>query len=218
LNIPNLPDVKDAVTTLAAVVGIYVALVGLSTWKRQLKGQTDHELARQILVTLYKYREAIKGVRHPAIFPSEEPEPPEHQREKMSREQIRHYGLAHTYQNRWNKVQAQRVELDASLLEAEALWGAELKNKVFQPIFDLSWELYMCVRDYIVLCNPDESDARKDAVEKVSKNRRDILYDSLEKDGDAFARDFATAVGGVEEYLKPKLGRAEPTWRNLLPW
>lgn len=219
MNIPSVSDVKDAVTTIAAGVGIYVALAGLSTWKRQLKGQTDHDLARRILVTAYRYREAIKGVRHPAMFGNEFPEPPEPQRARMHPDQIRHYGLAQAYQNRWNKVQEQRVELYTSLLEAEALWGTELKDKLFANVFNLEWELFTAVRHHLQLSNPDENEATKDAIERLSVNNRDILYDSLEKDGDAFSRDFATAIGSVETYLKPKLGREKSAWwKTLLPW
>jgi len=44
-----LAIVKDLVVTLAAAGGLIVALLGLRTWKRQLKGKTEWDLARRYL-------------------------------------------------------------------------------------------------------------------------------------------------------------------------
>ena len=39
------------------------------------------------------------------------------------------------------------------------------------------------------------------------KDARDILYDSLEHEGDEFTKDVARAIAPIEEYLKPHLRR-----------
>jgi hypothetical protein len=39
---------KDTVITLAAAVGAYVALRGLSTWNRQLKGGVEYDLTKAV--------------------------------------------------------------------------------------------------------------------------------------------------------------------------
>jgi hypothetical protein len=196
-------------TIIAGSVGSYVALAGLSTWKRQLKGQTDHDLARRLLVILYRYREAIRGVRHPAMFIHEHPEPPEIQRARMNQDQIRHYGERQAYQNRWNKVQDHRLELDADLLEAEALWGGELRNEIFPGLFSLEWELFTAVRHNLEMRDPDGSQDVKEAIRKISNRREEmeVLYDSLNKEDD-FSQKIAAAIAKIENYLKPKLGRA----------
>jgi len=144
------------------------------------------------------------------MFGNETPEPPDSQRTNMSAAQIRYYGVAQAYQNRWIKVQEQRVELDAGLLESEAVWGIELKDKIFSDVFALGWELYIAVRDALILQDPTESAERKRVVQNMADARRDILYDSLEKEGDAFNKDLATAISKVERYLTPKLGRRQP--------
>ncbi len=73
----------------AAITGAVVAVKGLGTWQRQLKGQSEYELSRRILVALFKYRDAITGVRHPAMWAYEMSSPPEEEATKMSREQLR---------------------------------------------------------------------------------------------------------------------------------
>ncbi len=171
---------KDVLVAVAAVVGAAVAIRGLNTWNRQLKGSAEYDLARRILKVTY--------AKH------------------MSREEIIYYGKSHAYQARWQKVSDVRTDLQAELLEGEVLWGGEL-NKLFEVLFKLEHELLVAVQNYLSLSNPKESQARKTAIEKRQLNARDILYDSLEEEGDEFTKDVAHAVAPIEEYLKPHLRR-----------
>jgi hypothetical protein len=102
---------KDTVLTIAAMVGAYVALRGLSTWNRQLKGGVEYDLTRRILKCTYRLREAIKSVRNSVMWVSEMPTPPETEASKMSMEQLRQYGLENAYQKRWDKVSEVRTDL-----------------------------------------------------------------------------------------------------------
>ncbi|WP_167631695.1 DUF1837 domain-containing protein [Mariprofundus ferrooxydans] len=195
---------KDFVLSGAAITGAVVAVKGLGTWQRQLKGQSEYELSRRILVSVFKYRDAINGVRHPAMWAYEMPSPPEEEATKMSREQIRFYGTSKAYQARWDKVQTERTSLYADLLEAEAIWGTELKE-LFKGVFDLEHELFTRIRHYIELINPDTSDAKKEAITKIDNKARDIMYDDLSEEPDEYKKDLISAIEQIEKYLKPKL-------------
>lgn len=195
---------KDLVLSGAAITGAVVAVKGLGTWQRQLKGQSEYELSRRILVSVFKYRDAINGVRHPAMRAYEMPLPPEDEAAKMSPEQIRLYGTSKAYQARWDKVQAERTSLYADLLEAEAIWGAELKQ-LFKKVFDLEHELFTRIRHYIELINPDTSEAKKEAITKINNKARDIMYDDLGEEPDEYKKDLISAIEQIEKYLKPKL-------------
>ena len=54
-----LASLEHIVTIFALVVGGYVALVGLSAWKRQQKGHTEYDLIRRLLV---KSWDVINGI------------------------------------------------------------------------------------------------------------------------------------------------------------
>lgn len=196
--------VKDLILSSAAITGAVVAIKGLSTWKRQLKGQSEYELSRRILVTLFKYRDAVAGVRHPVMWAFEMPSPPEDESKNMTREHVRFYGTSKAYQARWDKVQTERTSLYADLLEGEAIWGDELK-KLFKVIFNLEHELFTSVRHYIELINPDTKEASKEAIRNIDNKRRDIMYDDLSEEGDEYKSDFQRGVEAIEKYLKPKL-------------
>lgn len=196
--------VKDLILSGAAIAGAVVAIKGLSTWKRQMKGHSEYELSRRILVTLFKYRDAIAGVRHPVMWAYEMPPPPEDESKEMSPAHVKFYGTSKAYQARWDKVQAERTNLYADLLESEAIWGDELK-KLFKTLFNLEHELFTNVRHYIELINPDTEEESKEAIRNIKKKRRDIIYDDLSEEGDDYRKDFQHGVEAIEKYLKPKL-------------
>jgi hypothetical protein len=160
---------KDLVLTGAALTGAVVAVKGLGAWRAQLSGQSEYELSRRILVSLFKYRDSIDGLRHPIMWAHEMPNPPEDESEKMSDTQISFYGRSKAYQVRWDKVQEQRSALYADLLEAEAIWGNEL-NTLFKTLFNLQHELLTQVRHHLDLVNPDTPEATKEAIRKIDKD------------------------------------------------
>lgn len=122
--------ITDVITSGAALTAAVVAVRGLSTWQHQLKGQSEYDLARRILVSVFKYRDALIGVRHPAMWANEMPYPSKEKADTMTQDQIRFYGIAEAYQARWDKVQEQRTSLYTDLLESEAIWGNELETFV----------------------------------------------------------------------------------------
>jgi len=196
---------KDVVISAAAIIGAIVAVKGLGTWQRQLKGQSEYELSRRILVTLFKYRDSINGVRNPMMWTYEMPLPSEEEAKKMSQEQVRFYGTSKAYQNRWDKVKIEKTSLYADLLESEAIWGLELKE-LFKPIFKLEHELFIKVRHYIELIDPDTNNAKREAISKIDEKTRDIMYDIMsDEEPDEYKKDLLSAIEDVEKYLKPKL-------------
>ncbi len=196
--------IKDFILAGAAITGSIVAVKGLGTWRRQLKGQSEYELSRRILVGLFKYRDAINSVRNPAMFSYEIPVPSEDEAKGMKQDDIEYYGVSKAYQNRWEKVQEQRTSLYADQLEAEAIWGCEL-NELFKTLFALERELFILVRNYLILMDPKANKARKEAIIKRDQKRRDIMYDESADEPDEFKQELLDAIGHIENYLKPKL-------------
>jgi hypothetical protein len=195
---------KDTVLTIAAMVGAYVALRGLSTWNRQLKGGVEYDLTRRILKCTYRLREAIKAVRNPVIWRNEMPTPQGTEASKMSKEQLRHYGLTNAYQKRWDKVTEIRTDLQTEMLEAEAIWGRIVCEK-FEPVFKLQQELFSSVYAHVSACNPDESEQSRAAYQEIKQKQRDILYDLSSESPDGYTQDVTRAIEAIESFLKPHL-------------
>ena len=195
---------KDLILSGAAITGAIVAVKGLGTWQHQLKGKTEYDLSRRLLVSVFKYRDAIRGVRNPAMFPYEMPQPPVDKLKTMNQDQVHFYGIAEAYQARWSKVQDERVCLYADLLEAEAIWGVELKD-TFKILYDLEHELFTYIRRELELMNPDVNSGKKDAIDRAQQKSRDIMYGDFGDEDDEFWKEFLVGIESIEKYLKPKL-------------
>lgn len=196
--------IKDIVLISVAITGAIVAVKGLGTWKKQLTGKSEYELSRRILVSLFKYRDAIDGVRHPAMWVYEMPSPTVEEAKSMNDEQISFYGSSKAYQARWDKVQEQRTSLYTDLLEAEVIWGPELKD-MFKVVYDLQHELFTCIRHHLELINPDTPESKKEAVLKLVHKNRDIMYDDLSDEPDEYKSDLLNEISHIENYLKSHL-------------
>jgi hypothetical protein len=150
-----IPYIKDAVSIFAPIVGLIIAGFGLKTWKRQLRGKSEYEIAKNLLKSTYKYREAINSVRHPFMDIAEMPEPPKDS-PQSNEEKKRFYGIAKAYENRWNKVVEVRIEIGTELLEAEVLWGNDIKER-YKDLFNLEKKLFINLKHYLNNINPDAS-------------------------------------------------------------
>jgi hypothetical protein len=196
--------IKDFILASAAITGATVAVKGLGTWQRQLKGQSEYELSRRILVSLFKYRDAIARVRHPVLWAYEMPSPTQEKAKSMNNDQIEFYGTSKAYQVRLDKVQTERTNLYADMLEAEAIWGSEL-NSLFKVVFDLQHELFTKIRLNLELMNPDTRDAQKKAIIKIAGKFEDIIYSHFGDEPDKYKKDLLDAIESIELYFKPKL-------------
>ncbi len=196
--------IQGLIVTVAAGTGAIVAVLGLNAWQRQLKGKANYELARRLLTTFYKYRDAIEAVRHPAMWNNEMPYPEPDKAKGMSDAHIRHFGVAGAYQARWEKVKEQRVNLYPDLIEAEAIWGSELKS-LFSSVISIEGELLHEIEDYLEVLNPDTDQETKDAIFQIRNGKRKVRYATLSARKDDYKEELQAALKPIEIYLRSKL-------------
>jgi len=187
--------IKDVILSVAAITGAVVAVRGLNTWQRQLKGQTEHELAKHLLISLFKYRDALSNVRNPVILSSEMSSPSNEERQYMSPEKLNAYQQSIAYQARFKKVIEERSSLYIHGLEAEALWG-ETVNKMLQNIYVFDRKLQLNI--LLFLKSLDESP-------RINESHFDTNIIYARHDKDEFWDGFTSEVTQMEKYLKPKL-------------
>lgn len=194
---------KDIVTALAAIIAAVVAIAGLKTWRRQLKGNTQYDLARRLLKSAYKLRDAIALVRNPFQSATEISHALKEAGSDVQFGDERYDLLSAqaVYQRRWKAVQAALTDLQIDSLEGEALWGEECRIKVtllYRLVADLHSNLQMYLRN---MERPprnisgDSMDAIDSVVYETSGSSRQNLYSA----------GLDAAIHSIEDYLRPHL-------------
>lgn len=201
-----VPLIKDAILAIAGVIGSVVAIMGLNTWKRQLYGQSEYELAKRLLKSLYLFRELINNARHPFMEYSAIPDLPQDKIEQMSKDEKEWHAQAQAWEKRWEPVGKARAEFDANVLESEVFWGNEIKEKAAK-LSRLQAELLVTIQVHIERTNPRDPD--KTYWGEDSKKSRAIMYGIGDRSKDAFLDKMLTAIEEIESILKPyiKKGR-----------
>jgi hypothetical protein len=126
-----LSVLKDITVAGAAIYAAYRAGSGINLWKQQLRGQTDFDVARQILERLIVVKKAFWIAREPLILAHEfGPEfrgllsqDPAYWTDQLT-------GYTHVYGARWSQLRDAWVELEGQSVKAEALWGDEVDGLV----------------------------------------------------------------------------------------
>ena len=192
--------VKDIVLTLAAIVAGYVGIRGLGTWRRQLRGNAEYQLAKSMLTSVYELREAMSGIRNPFMQYSKELDLPEDKLKELSQREGTWHALAQAYQRRWESVPRAMAKLDANLLEAEVVWGPGIREKA-SPLNRLTGELLFALQDHLEAQNPDGR--YESPGPELIKNRHETLYDVGEKDG--FKERLQEVIRQIENELRPHI-------------
>ncbi|MCE5233220.1 MAG: hypothetical protein ABFC67_00010 [Mizugakiibacter sp.] len=118
--------IKDSVLALSAAVTAGVAVFGVNKWRQELNGKARFEAARALAKAAYNLRDQIHGARSPLITPDEFPSGYSQKQRPSNGEKRDAY--AHLYSNRWKPVRAAVAEFEVQALEAEALWGASVRQ------------------------------------------------------------------------------------------
>ncbi|KAA5944005.1 hypothetical protein F3I27_14995 [Pantoea sp. Bo_2] len=202
----TLPEImgalKDAIVTGAALTGAIIAFKGLGTWKRQINGQANYNLSKNLLVNLFKYRDAVYAVRNPFMSSQEQPFPPEEEKKNLDDKGVRYYGLFKAYEKRWNAVAEMQSEIYANLIEAEALWDEQLSN-MWKKLKSNERELLINLQDYLTLRNPHYSNFDKEHLQGKQREIHDVIYDA--GDNDKFKKEFEANLSKMTNYIRVKL-------------
>lgn len=118
--------VKDILIGAAALTTAIVAIMGLKSWRRELYGKVNFEIARNLLRASYSVRDELQNSRLPFVGAWEFP-PDYHARDDATRRQ-KADAWSFVYRNRWAPVRDALRELETSSLEAEVLWGADVRT------------------------------------------------------------------------------------------
>jgi len=196
--------IKDVLLGFAAATTATVAVIGLKSWGRELKGKAEFEVARNLIRATYKLRDELQICRSPFISAYEFPEGYRGTLEKSS-PQGEAQAWNHVYKNRWVPVWSAIQEFDSHTLEAEALWGKEIRTRTDQ--------LRQCVRELNTAIEAVISDKAGEgndfkADREFAKKMRSTVSASRDDEQNELSKKTATAIGAIEEQIRPHLRRS----------
>jgi hypothetical protein len=197
--------IKDIITFLFTLSGLIIASMGLSTWKKQIKGTKYFDTAYSLHYSILKLRDAIKHVRNRGIWPAESAKAIEDFKNKypdrVDEVDIKKNSSRYVYQMRWEEIASAYTEMESHLLAAEVLWGPEILKKIL-PLKQKVTKLNITLKYFF---DPELVKVMADTTDKYMK-LHDIVYDqSIENNDDTFSKEVNDSIKEIDEYIQQKL-------------
>jgi hypothetical protein len=184
---------KDILTGIAALVAAYVGLRGFDAWKRQLTANAERDLARRVLVAVYKVRDAVEGCR---VLAWEGDSDIVDVTKKI-------------HDMKFEILDETKAGLDAELLEAKAVWGSEEAYQHF--VRQLQNTIHTLKAAYSRYYSPTYISEDIDSMGKRGEAK--ILFTKTTFRKDEFSTELERTVNEVEDFLRPKLTlKQERSW------
>ena len=203
MTIPEIiSTVKDILLGAAAVTTATVAVVGLKNWSRELRGKTEFQAAQNLMKTTYRVRDEFQYSRSPYIdvgeFPSDYPGTQTANADQEAQ------AWSYIYSHRWAPVREALQEFETHVLEAEALWGSDIRIKAD--------ELRQCARELQVAMEAVVEDKvhrgeNFKTDREFGKAMRGTAHASRGDDSNPLNKKIKAAVNAIEDTVRPHLRR-----------
>ncbi len=194
--------IKDVVVAGSAAAAAFFAYIGLSTWRKELKGKSEYQLAKDTLRSLYKVKKAFGHVRNPMIMQYEYPEELTGHDGHLKQE-YKHEGNMQVYEARFKVLDEAFIELEGSFLDSLVEWGSENQEKIVS-LRRCRAELLVNVQDKLRrFKNPHEKNW-KDG-DRIKREGDVIYYVGVDDEG--FTAEINEGVKLLEDWLRPHVTR-----------
>jgi hypothetical protein len=193
---------KDITLAIAAALTSAVAVIGLRSWRRELRGKADFTTAQDMARAMYKLREAMATCRAPWFDVSEFP-PGYDGRSKVWSDEAKAY--TYLFQNRWTPVWEAAKAFDVAISDAEVLWGSAIRSKA-NDLKACVVTLRASIDAYIR--NKAEGGSHFETDERYAALIQSEVTSPREEVDNPLTRRIDSAVSAIEADLRPHLSRA----------
>src|SRR5687768_11448247 len=120
---------QNIIVSICGIATAIIAYLGLTAWRKELKGKSEYEKAKEVLKAAYRVRSAVSHVRHPIIHNSEYPQGMVDETGHLTGENDLE-GKEEVYKTRWKVLTDAFGELEEHCLEGQIEWGPEFKDVI----------------------------------------------------------------------------------------
>jgi hypothetical protein len=192
-----LSTVFNAVVAGASIFGAYLAYRGLNTWREQVRHNSEYEIAKRLIMSALRLRDAIDSFRNPFMTSAE-----------LTPEEAKGLDPAPgkngpslsdlVWPIRWKRVQEAASNFYVVTLEAEVIWEEKI-DSIARRIRECVSELHSSATLYREMTGNDDPDSHRVKIEL-----RDVIMNSQRnKDPNAFTLKVEAAVQSVRDFVKP---------------
>ena len=189
---------KDVLTPIIAGFGVYVGWNGLKTWQRQLKGSSQFDVAKRLMLKVYQIRRDIAYCRESCrtiqIFTNYEDGTP------IPKSEQEYYSSNKEMWSRFNVIVKTFNEIEFLLFESEIILDKKIRS-IFIPIEEVCCELRLSIEEYIEDCNPRYNNQHES---EESRNRyRELRRTIYSRKNDDIEAKVNFAISELEKFIKP---------------
>lgn len=200
--VASIHDLFDIFSSVATMLALAYAVWSVNNWRKQSKGEADHELAQKLAVACMRFKESSKSAWGDAVFSicNKNQNPAQHDGERQLR-QASAGGMADKLSHR----RAVKEDFEAVMLEARAIWGKEafdLERDVVS-FFDICTQ---CSNFWVYANNSNcADDVRLALLDSVAAYERVIIMNGWEVGMDIDENKFNGLYIGLENLIKSKM-------------
>jgi hypothetical protein len=184
---------KDIFSIIGTIGALTIGTLGLSTWRRQLRGTSEYELAKKTIFKAYEIQQALQTVRNPML--------------QLSKEEIdagrRLDEEQRIYNDRMNHLYEKWAELQTIRLETKVVWSDDAHNcfnEIQQRIGEIRGAIWLHFWMKGAYAGPGaEVDNNP---ERVIENDKVVYFVS---DEDVFSMKITESINEVEKFFGPKV-------------
>ncbi len=189
--------ITDVIVGLSVLSASIFACLSLSTWKKELKGKSEYQLAKDLLKSVYRVNQAFRYVRNIIIYQHEYPKEIQFSHQNINSEDQRKV-ILHVYKQRWEVMEKAFHQLEEYCLDAQVEWGEKFQDQI----------------EKLRECRTTLLDAIQSAFEKDSSaleayyTQRNIFRDRG-KCSEKFNNEINNAIAEFEKELRPLIKKFE---------
>jgi hypothetical protein len=184
---------KDIFSIVGTVGALIFAGLGLSTWKRQLRGTSEYEIAKKSILLTYEVQQLIQGVRNPMLYLRKEEVDAGR---KIEEEQM-------IYEDRLKALYLKWAELQTVRLESKVIWSTDAHD-CFNDLQKIIAELRAAIWLHFWLKGAYAGPGAtvENNPERVIENGNIVYFVS---DEDEFSLKVKLSIEKIENFFKDKV-------------
>lgn len=195
----DVVGIFSSVFAALASLGVFIlGLKGLQTWRAQLKGSGEYDLAKRLVVTIKNYKAEVNSLTGPFVAAYEMVLTAD-EANGLSDDQKIHRGLVKAYGVRMQRVHDALMALYTDMILGTALWGEEFGN-YHSSLEKLHKELRMAHMKWVRNQDPR---LPLHVIENNLKNDQDDvrgIFNALARE-QGFSEDLESLVKSIDAFL-----------------